>query len=193
MRLRMMRLGMLVVGGCLSVLPGCKNGSPIGSRAPKVQIAADPTADFSSYHNYVFLPGQLSADPGLVKVTSDELDQRMSAALAGRLPAKGLRPAKGSEPVDVYITYVAAVRREAQFVHSSGSRGGYDEPGAIAPGAEWGVRSFDEGALILTFTDARTRGGIWRAAVTSEVIENTRALERGLDAALKGYPPKKKK
>jgi hypothetical protein len=195
MRMRPNLLVTIGLSGCLALLASCRNGPSFGSGGQNVRVAADDTANFSAYHTYVFLPGQLSADAAAVKVTSDELDRRMSAALASKLPAKGLRPATGNDSGDLYVTYIASVRREAEIVHAGGGRGqpgGYDEPGAIAPGDEWGVRSFDEGALVLQFTDARTRAGVWRATVTSEVVENSRALERALDAALKSYPPKKK-
>jgi len=173
------------------LLSGCGSGPVFGSSEPKVHIAADTSANFASYHSYVFLPGQLSADPAVTTVSSDDLDKRISTALAAKLPAKGLRPAVGKDPGDLYITYIASVRRQSEILHA-GSRGPYDEPGAIPPGKEWGVRSFDEGALVLQFTDARSRAGVWRATVTSEVVQNNRVLERALDAALRQYPPKKK-
>lgn len=175
----------------LILLAGCSNGPSFASRSPEVRIEADNSANFSSYHTYVLLPGQLSADPKRVKLTSDELDQRMAAALAPRVAGKGLRPAKGQEAVDLYISYTAVVRRNAEIVHAGGRPGGYDEPGAIAPGAEWGVRESDQGTLALQFTDARSRAGVWRAIVTADVAEKSGVLNRALDAALKNYPPKK--
>jgi hypothetical protein len=177
----------------LVLLTGCGNGQPFAAPAPKVQIAADPSANFSQYHSYVFLPGQLSADPAVVKGTSDDLDRRLTPMLEAKLAGKGLHPARGKEAVDLYITYFASVKRESEIVHAGGGRGQpYDEAGAIPAGKEWGIRSFDAGSMVLQFTDARTRGGVWRATVTSEVVENNRVLDRSLDAALKSYPPKKK-
>jgi hypothetical protein len=181
----------------LTLLTGCGSGSrsAFGSGGPKVRVAVDDTANFASYHTYVFLPGELSGDPAVVKVTPDELDRRVSAALAAKLPAKGLRPATGNDPGDLYVTYVATVRREAEIVHNGGARGqGYDEPGAIPPGKEWNLRSFDEGMVVLQFADAKTRAGVWRATVAADAdaVESVRALDRALDAALRNYPPKKK-
>ena len=191
------RLLFPAVGFCalLPLLAGCTGGPSFAGPAPKAQVSSDASADFAAYRTYVFLPGQMSADPTVVKGTSDDLDRRVDAALAAKLPGKGLRPATGDQPVDLYITYFVTIRREAEIVHAGSGRsqsGGYDEAGAIAPGTEWGVPSYDQGSMVLQFTDARTRAGVWQAKVTSEVVENNRVLDRALDAALQGYPPKKK-
>src|SRR5688572_198221 len=94
------------------LLTACSQSPTIGN-APSVRTSADDSADFSRYRTYVLLPGTLSAPPGLVRVTGEELDRRASAALVPRLAGKGLRPAADGEQPDVYVTYIANVRRDA--------------------------------------------------------------------------------
>ena len=162
---------------------------PIGRGAARVE--ADPAKDFSGYRTYAFAPGRLAAQPGTTTLTPGEVDARLRAALEPRLAARGLTPAGAGEP-DLVVTSLVSVRRQGETGRPVRDPNGYDEPGAIMPGGEWGGRASSEGTLILQFLDARTQERVWQATVPVDIDQGPRKLAATVDAALKDYPPRGK-
>ncbi len=118
-------------------------------------------------------------------LNSELVKQRIEAALARDLTAKGLTPASGRS--DLNVRYHFGSARKAQVErYPAGWRG-------------WGTRvvrvPYIEGTLVIDLRDATTRSLVWRAVARQDKSDAAK-IEGKLDAMVRKsfdkYPPQQK-
>jgi hypothetical protein len=151
-----------VLGACHTVRP---------------EWAHDPSADFTKYRTYSWLPSSdlLPPEPiGGGAVT----DERIRAAVERALDAKGLL--KAANGADLLLGYLVGAKERLDF-----SR--WSDVGS--PGRK--VDLTLEGGLLIGLMDAETRSLVWRGRVTGiEGNDEAAALEveEGILNLLENYP-----
>lgn len=156
-----------------------------GCSSIKVQTHYDPTADFSQYRTYKWLP-QKSMGPsaGMKKLTPAE--EQIIAAVERELAAKGLQKIGKGKP-DLWITYHTRIRDKIDV-----TRYGYRYWRHGPRGRVVEVRRYKEGALIIDIIDRRAKQLVWRGWASS-VLNNPAQVNQTIDKAvqkiLEKFPP----
>jgi len=152
--------------------------------AQKINIEADPAADFARFRTFAIREGRLnSRNPVL---NSELTRKRLDADIQRFLSAKGLAFVP-SGPADLNVVYtLGAVTRAEAEAYPAGWRG-------------WGTRvirvPYTEGTLVIDLRDPTTHTLIWRA-IAREEKRDPYKVEGKLDDMVKKsfakYPPKMK-
>jgi hypothetical protein len=151
--------------------------------AQKTSFDFDRSANFSSYHTYMW---EKSPNPA-----KGEWDQRIIDSIDKQLQAKGLTKVDASP--DLWVVYSNSIRDEKSVVGV-----GY------VPGPTWGNSGpathntfiTKQGTLVVELADTKDRQLLWRGSVTDTISDNDNKNIKNLDKSVaklfKGYPPKKK-
>ena len=173
----------------------------IGScSAVRVSQDFDETADFSRYQTFDWAPGPPQSSNDIL-MDSQLMDRRIRRAVEEVLSAKGLSHTPGEKP-DFYVTYhnVVQTRLEADSFNRGFGWYGYRYPYWGYPYPFWGgidtyVRQYDEGTLIIDFTDTHTKELLWRGIGSRRVTKHsnpektTAAVNETVAQILAQYPP----
>ncbi|MBT8107541.1 MAG: DUF4136 domain-containing protein [Gammaproteobacteria bacterium] len=175
-----------LVAALLAVsLAGCAS-------TPNTIINADPTADFSSYKTYGFLP-TLSTD----KASYESMESNfLKVAVAQQLDRRGLVYAENPDLlVNFYIHSKEKIR--SRSVPTMGGYYGFRDPfydtwGGYG-GYETRIDQYTEGTLNIDFVDAAEKKLVWEGAVAGRVTKaEIRNLEKTIDEAvaeiMSGFP-----
>ena len=156
--------------------------------AQKVSINADRSANFASYHTYMWEAGPNPAH-GL-------WDQRIVAAVDKQLQAKGLT--KVASNPDLWVVYSNSIKDEKSVAgagYGLGPTWGWGNSGANAAVNTTFV--FKIGTLVVEMADTKDKQLVWRGSVSDTINDNSNKNIKNLDKAVaklfKGYPPKPKK
>jgi hypothetical protein len=173
-----------------------------GCSAIRVSQDYDTTTDFQRYRTFDWAPGPAPKSNDIL-MDSQFMDRRVRRAVEETLSTKGLSYTPGEKP-DFQVTYHIVVRSRIEVDSFDTGFGwyGYRYPYWGYPYPFWGgidyrtyVTQYEEGTLIIDFTDARTDQLIWRGVGTRRVNqqsnpEKTTAAVNGTVAEiLAQYPP----
>ncbi len=172
-----------------------------GCAAVRVSQDFDETTDFTRFQSFAWAPGPFPQSNDIL-MSSQLMDRRVRRAVENTLSAKGLSFTPGQQP-DLFITYQIVVRTRIEADTFNTGFGWYGYPYWGYPYPFWGgidyrtyVRQYEEGTLIIDFTDARTSALIWRGIGTRRVAQQysnpektTAAVNEAVNEILKQYPP----
>jgi hypothetical protein len=175
-----------------------------GCSTLEVQTDYDPTADFSGFKTWAWVPGR-QAETGDPRLDNAILDGRIRRAVEIQLAEQGFQKASASEP-DFLVGYLAAIegKLDVQTVdryygYGPGPARSYRYPPRWRSGGVYGsetyVYEYEEGTLILDVVSPRTRQLVWRGSATAEVnqtADQERRDERLREAVrkmLERFPP----
>ena len=130
----------------------------------RVHSMTDPTADFSTYQTFVFLPKggmkQKAPDGSRTRIIRDPLfHAQIQAAIEGHLAENGLRRIVEPSRADLLIGYSTAVKDQAEVmpaVYGVGWRGRVHQ---VHPAR---VKWYKEGTLVIDLIDRRGENLVWR-------------------------------
>lgn len=171
-----------------------------GCASVRVSQDYDVASDFSRYQNFEWA-FEVQPQTGDVRVDNPLLDARIRKAVEQALVNKGFRRAD-KEPPDFTVAYQMVVQSKIEsspvsigvgtgFGIGSGSYGGI---GVGSPN----VDSYDEGLLIIDFTDAKNGDLFWRGTGSkrltrqSDPLKTTEEVYTVVDKILAQYPPSAK-
>lgn len=174
-RTRPLLVLVLTLGG---VVAGCSQFS--------IRSGADSQADFTRLHTWAWLP-VADAAPADQRVLDPYFDERIRAAVARELAAKGYRPAETTPP-DFLLNY------RLQTSPGAGGFEGYVWNGwaGIEP---FYADAYDDGTLFLAVLDPRTRRMIWvgaaeaRLVPTRSIAWRTKRTDAAVHDILARFPP----
>lgn len=172
-----------------------------GCASVRVNQDYDVASDFSQFQTFGWA-SEAQPKTGDIRTDNPLLDARIRKAVEQALAGKGLRQVNNETP-DFTAAYRLAVQSKIEsspvsigvgtgFGIGSGSYGG------IGVGTS-NVESYDEGLLIIDFTDTNNGDLIWRGtgsmrlARHSDPQKTTEDVNRLVDKILAQYPPKAKK
>jgi opacity protein-like surface antigen len=156
--------------------------------AQKVNINADRSANFASYHTYMW---EASPNPahGL-------WDQRIVEAVDKQLQAKGLT--KITSNPDLWVVYSNSIKDEKTVAgagYGLGPTWGWGNSGTNAAVNTTFV--FQVGTLVVEIADTKDKQLVWRGSVSDTINDNSdkniKTLDKAVAKLFKGYPPKEKK
>jgi hypothetical protein len=157
----------------------------------------DHTADFSRYHTFRVVGGQLNVN-GVSDEGNTLVKDRIHRTLVTVLATKGLRevPPEGAELADLLVGYWAGARTRTEIEGMppyAPEMGPYWYGGWWGPGyTQWWMRTYEEGTLVIDLVDRATRKLVWRAYARREVkapVDEQKVLEI-IEKAFKAYPPR---
>jgi len=152
--------------------------------AQKTNINWDRSANFASYHTYMW--------EAITNPAKGDWNQRIIDAVDKQLQAKGLT--KVDSNPDLWVVYSNSIHDEKSVVGV-----GY------LVGPTWGSSGpvarhtyiTKLGTLVVELADTRDKELVWRGAVSDTITDNDNKNINTLDKAVaklfKGYPPKAKK
>jgi hypothetical protein len=170
---------------------------PALAMAQKTSYDYDKTANFASFKTYGLKDG--------TKVGQPLIDDRIVAAIATELAAKGLT--KSESNPDVYVVYHVAFDKQKDIsTYSSGYAGGYGGYG-WGWGGGWAgggttnttVRDILVGTLVIDIADAKKGQLAWRGMGVKEVDtqakpeKRDKSINNAVKKIFKNYPPEQKK
>lgn len=155
----------IIVIALLAALPGCSGLT--------IQSDFDPTADFSKYRTWDWMPGTeavVSKDPVRDNAI---LRGRIQTAVANVLIDRGYK--LDMDDPDFYVAYHVAFedKMDLEVVNNY-----YGYPYAGSYAATWGPtiygqqvqqRSWEQGTLLLDILDGKSRQLVWRGSAQAEV------------------------
>lgn len=156
--------------------------------AQKINTDWDRSANFSTYHTYMW---ETSPHPahGL-------WHQRIVDAVDQQLQAKGLT--KVDSNPDVWVVYSNSIHDQKEVVGNNYGFGpgwgwGYWGPSQVT----YNTYVTKQGTLVVELADAKDKQILWRGSATDTISDNSNKNISNLDKAVsklfKGYPPKEKK
>jgi hypothetical protein len=155
----------------------------------------DPTAKFSTYRSYAWLP-ENPTPTGHPRLDSPLVQERIKKAIDTALEAKGYTR---TETPDFLVRYdLSAERRVDVTTYDSGFYHGYGYRMAL-PVTD--VREYDVGSLILDVLDYREKKVVWRGigqgrlrseGASVDPAEQQERIDKAVAAVLKNFPPEPK-
>jgi hypothetical protein len=157
----------------------------------------DPTASFTRYHTYVWMPPRTKIYESLNPLVV----QRAHDAIQGALSAKGYELASNTAEADFVVDFTIG-SRERTDVRSYPApyggpwlRGGSYWWGAPYWGSEVDVRQYREGTIAIDIFDARSHRPAWhgwaRKELTRADLEHSAgSIREAVDSVLAQFPPK---
>ncbi len=154
--------------------------------AQKTNIDWDRSANFASYHTYMW---EKSPKPA-----KGFWDQRIVSAVDQQLQAKGLT--KVDSNPDMWVVYSNSIHDQKEVVGTgygfgpTWTWGGYWGPGNVT----YNTYITKVGTLVVELADVKGKDLIWRGSVTNTITDNSNKNINNLDKAVKklfqNYPPK---
>jgi hypothetical protein len=156
----------------------------------KVRSDYDPMADFSRLKTYAFMENPV-VESRDARVNRDFVNSRIQKAVMESLDQHDLRRV-GNAQADFYVAYQAILSREEK-VHEYLSLDMAD----LGSGEEMQsyTRHFDQGTLLLSLVDAKTRKPLYTGSAQAEVDldvdweEKEKRIQMAIHEILKGFPP----
>jgi hypothetical protein len=128
----------------------------VAASAQSVKVTSDASVDLARYKTYAWAQPLPMGNPAILRTLFDAIDQAMAA--------KGLKLVD-AEP-ELTITFWTATESDLHIVH--GTVASHTAPSlASAASQSWPVT---QGTLVVVFTDAATKNGVWRATA-SQTLE----------------------
>lgn len=199
----------LTLSACQSDNPYVADSRPLPPAPAQAATAIDmsaypaPPRDYGRYRSWAWLNNQLP--PGTAWMDSAQVAE----AVSNGLDQRGLRPARASQPADVYVS--AATRQETRlrqvrdydsyydpYYGSSIGYGGYRRHGYGGYGGYASVpvvRTYQVQVMVVQISlfDARTGQPVWSASADassgSKESDRGQALRQAVQQALNAYPP----
>lgn len=180
-------MALVLIGGCATV---------------QVSQDYDPATDFARYRSFSWAPGPTPENKDVL-LNNQFMDRRIRKSVETTLTAKGLSYTPDNQP-DILVTYHISVRTriEVDAYNSGFGWYGYRRSAWGYPYPYWGgidyqtvVRQYEEGTLIIDFSDARNNTLIWRGIGTRRVTQysdpekTTAAVNETVAEILAQYPP----
>jgi hypothetical protein len=172
-----------------------------GCAAVRVSQDFDETTDFTRFQSFDWAPDPIPQSNDIL-MSSQLMDRRVRRAVENSLTAKGISFTPGQSP-DFYVTYHIVVRSRIEADTFSTGFGWYGHPYWGYPYPFWGgidyrtwIRQYEEGTLIIDFTDARNSMLIWRGIGTRRVAQHsnpertTAAVNETVSEILSQFPPR---
>lgn len=160
----------------------------------------DPTTDFSRYRTFAWAPEPVEKSGDLL-LDSPLMDRRIRSAVENTLAANGYRKATDRQP-DFFVTYHLAVRTRIEADTFGPGIGWYGYPYYYRGYPYWGdfgydtvIREYEEGTLIIDFTDAISRKLTWRGIGTRRIQSHstpektTESVNNTVAEILAQFPP----
>ena len=173
-----------------------------GCAVVRVSQDFDEATDFTRFQSFAWAPGPFPKSNDIL-MSSQLMDRRIRRAVEYALAGKGLFYTPDQEP-DFYITYHIVVQTRIEIDSFNTGFGWYGRPYWGYPYPFWGgiyystfVRQFEEGTLIIDFTDARNSTLIWRGIGTRRISQHsnpartTAAVNETVNEILAQFPPLK--
>ena len=166
-----------------------------GCARVSVHTVVDPSANFTTYTTFAFLPdGGSTERPGgarhRVRLVEDPLyHAHVQEAIAAELAVKGFRPARESIEPDLLIGYQTLVRNRADVVPPLYGVGWRGRVYVAAPGhARW----YKEGTLVIDMIDGQSRETVWRGVGVGAMrdMRTGEEIREAVQEILKDFPPK---
>jgi hypothetical protein len=162
--------------------------------AVKTSSDYDPSANFTSYQTYGWLP-----DPpptGHPRADNPLLHERVRNSIDRALAAKGFRR---SEDPDILVTYHLSAQQKLDVRTYYDTYYGPYGYGVSIPDTE--VRPYEEGTLIVDVVDARAKKVVWRGYGSRRLKEPSgqqdpaelqKRVDETVDETLAKFPPQPK-
>ncbi|POD26836.1 hypothetical protein BKM14_25170 [Pseudomonas syringae pv. syringae] len=202
----------VLLGTALLGISACQSDNPyVASSLPMPPAPAQaaktldmsaypaPPRDYGRYRSWGWLNGQLP--PGTAWVDSAQVVE----AVNNGLDQRGLRPARGNQPADLYVTTTTRqetrlrqVREDYDPYYGGGmGYGRYDgyRPGYGGYASVPVVRTYQEKVMVvqINLIDARSGQPVWSASADARASNNladrSSALRQAVQQALAAYPP----
>jgi hypothetical protein len=180
-------LGHWLMGALLAaVLCGCAS--------VKVTTDYDPSASFSAYKSYAWLP-EPTEKTGDIRVDNPLLHTRVRDAVEAELALKGYEKLAGGKP-DFFIGYHLSLTTKLDVTRMNNYYGyGVGRRWGAAGVPETVVTEYEVGALVLDVVDAKREKLVWRGSGQRRVQESptpeetTRRVREAVAEILKRFPP----
>lgn len=161
----------------------------------RVSSDYDPSADFSGYRSYAWLPDG-PAVTGHARLDSPLVHERVHQSIDRVLASKGFR--ESAESPDFLVRYdLTAARRIDVTTYDSTFYRGYGYRMSLP---ETIVREYDEGTLVFDVMDTREKKVVWRGVAQGRLRPETAQLDPAqvqervdevVDEVLASFPPRK--
>lgn len=160
----------------------------------------DQATDFSRYRSFA-VQGDAGAKTGDQRFDNPLTHERLHAAIAQELTARGYTRAASGANADFLVAYQLTVQKRTEYPTTSVSIGG----GIYRSGGAYGIgmgipmesaRDYDEGTLVIDFLDASNNRMFWRGSSTRRITtlktpdERIAVIQETVRAILTQYPPK---
>jgi hypothetical protein len=156
--------------------------------AQKTHIDFDKSANFASYHTYMW---EKSPNPA-----QGDWNQRIIDDIDKQLQAKGLT--KVDSNPDLWVVYSNSIRDVKEVIgvgYGLGPTWGWDN-GVGSPAIQ-NTYINKVGTLVVELADPKTKQLLWRGSVSDTISDKTNknvsTIDKAVTKLFKGYPPKEKK
>lgn len=147
----------------------------------------DSSANFSTYKTFAWLESPKRS--GDTRIDNPLIDAGILAAVDKTLTSKGYKKISG-DSADFYVVYDLSLEKtfDLQPVR------GYISFGAIGVSSR-GETEYEEGTLVISVNDAKTKKPVWRGWVTCRVNEQptpeqtTETINKAVEKILVQFPP----
>ena len=148
----------------------------------------DSSANFSTYKTFAW-EKESKQTSGETWIDNPLIDQRVRAAVEKNLSLKGYKKTSG-DSADFYVVYDLSIEKmfDSQSNRVSISIGGIGI-------SKRGGAEREEGLLIISVNDAKTKGRVWRGWATCRVKEQstpeqtTETINEAVEKILAQFPP----
>lgn len=147
----------------------------------------DSSANFSTYKTFAWLESQEKSRD--TRIANPLIDAEIRAAVDKRLNSKGYKKISG-DSVDFYVVYDLSLEKTFDLNPVRG----YVSFGGIGVTSR-GQSEYEEGTLVITVNDAKTKKPVWRGWATSRVNEQpppeqtTETINKAVEKILAKFPP----
>ena len=157
----------------------------------------DPNADLSRYASYAWIPTEPPAGAGGARhggYVSPLERQRIERAVEHELAAMGYTKAARPSQADLLVAYAVGKKQKTQVTAAAGrSRTYYPGHGGTVGygGPTTQLRSYEEGTLIVEFSDRATSQSVWVGVASKRLTrgdDSEEALRAAVAAILEPFP-----
>jgi hypothetical protein len=147
--------------------------SAVGCSSVKIGYDHDPSANFSAYHTYDWVPGPQDTT-GDRRVDNSLVDIRMRTAIAAQLSVKGYTKPANGQP-DFYVAYHVAVK---DMVKGSAAKYYTGDRNVGTWTTVSDIQAYEAGTLLVDIVDASSKQLVWRGSAFGEVDPGLTSQER---------------
>jgi hypothetical protein len=153
--------------------------------------------DFSALKTFAWKPN-VDNEYGLKD--NDLMDKRIRTAIESGLKTKAFTQIDDGTP-DIYVSYHITVEQKISSSNVSGGiafgRSSFGHVGGVGISTGTDIRTYDQGTMLIDFTDTKSKKLIWRGMSTQVVSEHsdpdtsTAMINETVDKILQQFPPGK--